>query len=347
MKGLVLYAAFLEGDRLPPYVRYALKTISAQKFPVVLITTASDLWPEDMDFLNQHRITLFSTINRGFDFGMWGRYLHTLPDQTRDELDRLVLINDSVVYFRNVLPGFIDSAERQDADVIGLSSNNDYGYHLQSYFLYIKKAALPFVLDRITVNDVALDYWDTVITQEVGLSYALKENGFALAHLCSTKGPFDFSYEEFIRSGGGFIKRKLLEKRFSFGQALHFLQRARHAYGLDYRNMILEHGSMDPSFSPAWLQTRSPVTRRQQLKKWLPVAVHRAWTFISDATIIASALLAGWLIAGEVVSLRMALTTITSATLLYIARDKLRTVIHARAVSPRLQSTRPEGKTRC
>lgn len=78
MKTKVLYASYVKGNNIPYYVRYALKALSALNISVVYLTNQRDLDVDAIDFLKQQNIELFLTENKGFDFGMWSRYLKSI-----------------------------------------------------------------------------------------------------------------------------------------------------------------------------------------------------------------------------------------------------------------------------
>jgi hypothetical protein len=287
MKGLVLYSSFQKGDVLPGYVRYALARLSETQFRIVLLTTQNNLDEASRRFLAQRDIELFATENRGFDFGMWRRYLEGIPAIERDVYDRIVLMNDSVVYYRNVFRDFFTRAESMDADAVSLSSNKAYGYHLQSFFLYLKSSAIPSFFDHLFSTPEQPDYWNTVVNLEIGLSRRMLAKSLVLKPLFKTKHPVDFSYDEIIRGHGGFVKRKLLESRYTFGQAMFFIRTSRRAFTADYERLILDAADMDSAFDPSWLKTREPFSFAEKCRITALVLLFWMWTLVSNASVIA------------------------------------------------------------
>ena len=331
---LALYSSFQQGRVLPGYVRYALDGLARTGFPVVLITNQDDLDHDSRSFLAARGITLFATENRGFDFGMWRRYLATLPEPDRGALERLVLVNDSVVYFRDVFPAFFERAEGKDADMVSLSSNADFGFHLQSFFLYMKPRAIAAFLEHIFSTDDQGVYWDAVMNMEVGLSREMLRKHLVLEPLFRFDTPFDFSYEKLILMQAGFVKRKLLEKRYTFGQTLYFLRNNRRALDLDYRALILGHGGMDVNFRPEWLVTRQPAGLREKLRRRFWRLLFWGWTLISDATLIAAAVAIGVLVAGQTCHICGAFAGVVGAALLFRGRRLCRKWVAQRSVRP-------------
>ena len=95
MRTKVLYASYVKGNSIPYYVRYALEALSFEECLVVYLTNERELDEESIVFLKQ-KIELFLTENKGFDFGMWNRYLKSISLEERNP-GSLMLINDSVI----------------------------------------------------------------------------------------------------------------------------------------------------------------------------------------------------------------------------------------------------------
>ncbi len=250
----ILYASFQTGESLPGYVKYALESLCSTGYAVAYLTNERDLDPSFHAFLDSHRIELFFTENRGYDFGMWKRYIQYTAKFRREEWERLVLVNDSIVYFQNRFFAFFNAAEESSADVVSLTENDEFAPHLQSFFLYFKTAAISPFCQRLLDEPEGEDFLDTVKRLEVGTSVFLRERGFSLAALFHTERPVLFSYAELIRAKCGFVKRKLLECRWTRSDVFYFFdQNARDALRTDYVAEIERFGSPDRDFDPKWL----------------------------------------------------------------------------------------------
>lgn len=284
--GRVLYSSFQQGTSLPGYVRCALAGLMRTGFDVVLLTTQSELDDESLAFLRDHRIELVATINKGFDFGMWRRYLEGISDEARNSIHRLVLVNDSVVYYRDVFKDLFQQAESRGADAVSISCNRDYGYHLQSFFLYMKPRARDLFYSHIFEQDIPDVYWDVVVRMEIGLTHRMIREHLKVEPLFDYGKPFDYSYEKVVRDGLGFVKRKLLDKRYTFGQTVAFMRHDLRAFNIDYTALILKEGQMDNEFKPEWLKTRPDPDRseRNKMRRWR--FAFWAWIFVSDMTLL-------------------------------------------------------------
>ena len=259
--GRVLYASFQTGPALPGFIRYALASLARTGWPVVLLTNRRELDGDSLNFLARNRIDLFLTENRGFDFGMWRRYLDSIPETVRQTWSRLLLINDSVVYFRDVLPGFLAQAEAVAADLVSLTANPDYGFHLQSFFLYFKPRALTQLFLHLAETPDSATYDEAVKNMEIGLSRRMLQAGLTLAPLFQPPQHIHFSYETLIRTSAGFVKRRFMEKRLGIPEMLYFWKNgAGRVLDTDFARLIREAGNPDPAFRAEWLRTRPDPT---------------------------------------------------------------------------------------
>ena len=112
---------------------------------------------------------------------------------------------------------FFERAEKSNADVVSLTSNDEFAPHLQSFFLYMKPAALGVFFLHIFETPEQIEFYDVTRKLEVGLSEKFTEAEVLMESLYHTERPVFFAYDELISQGAGFIKRKLLERRFCFG----------------------------------------------------------------------------------------------------------------------------------
>ena len=175
---VALYASYQIGKDLPGYVQYALRHLAATDFHVVLLTNDRELSEDAYKFIADNDIELFLTRNHGFDFGMWHRYLKLKVNspaangaqEAMGNLDRLLVLNDSIVYFQNNFEKFFAEAEKSSADVISLTSSNEIYPHLQSFFLYMKQPALGAFFMHLFETPEQEDFMSTVRHMEVGLS---------------------------------------------------------------------------------------------------------------------------------------------------------------------------------
>jgi lipopolysaccharide biosynthesis protein len=274
-KKIALYASYQTGKDLPGYVRFALRHLAATDFHVVLLTNDRELSEETYKFIADNDIELFFTQNHGFDFGMWHRYLKLkvnnptagVAQESMGNLDRLLVLNDSIVYFQNNFEKFFAEAEKSTADVVSLTSSNEIYPHLQSFFLYMKQPALGAFFMHLFETPEQEDFLSTVRHMEIGLSEKFVEAEVRMEALYPTEGKALFSARELIEQGAGFIKRKLLQRRFNFDEKVYFIRMgAKDVLNTDYAAIVKQAG-LAHDFKEEWLPTAvdSPLRHKADL----------------------------------------------------------------------------------
>ena len=255
---LILYASYQTEPVLPGYVRFALQHLSETPFRVVLLANKRELSADTKQFLDDNGIHLYLTENHGFDFGMWRRFLKDLAEgkgsfTTLSGINRLLLMNDSIIYYRNRFQYFMERAEQSGADAISLTENNEIRHHLQSYFLYLKPEALGAFFMHLLETPEQEKYYDVVHRLEIGTAQAFEDADVRTEALYPTQQNVLFAYPELIAAGAGFVKRRLLEHRFDITEKAHFIRhKAIGSLNADYRKLIVESG-MAEDFKEEWL----------------------------------------------------------------------------------------------
>ena len=286
---VILYASYQTGETLPGYVKFALKHLAETDFTVVLLTNKRPLSAETMSFLEDNGIKLYLTENHGFDFGMWRRFLKDLANGRNDlvefdSITRLLLTNDSIVYFQNNFADFIRRAESSTADVVSLTQNDEIRPHLQSFFLYLKQEALGAFYLHLLETPEQETFYDVVHRLEIGLANVFDEAEIKTASLYSTHLPAMFAYPELIAQGGGFIKRKLLQCRFNFKEKVHFIRHGAYkALNANYHKMVVDAG-LAPDFKKEWLPKHVGSSTTQAIDKiWQKAFYKVGWPLLRTA----------------------------------------------------------------
>lgn len=262
---IALYASYQTGEEIPGYVRYALAHLAKTDFKVVLLTNERTLSQASYEFLADNGIELFLTQNHGFDFGMWKRYLHmqAISNSENENIERLLLINDSVVYYQDKFEEYFEQAEKSHADVVSLTSNDEFAPHLQSFFLYMKPAALGVFFMHLFETPEQENFYDVTRRLEVALSEKFGEADVKMESLYHTERPVFFAYKELIEQGAGFVKRKLLQRRFSYEEKKHFVRY--HAYDALNENYLalIKKAGFAPDFKAEWFPRpcENPIAR--------------------------------------------------------------------------------------
>ena len=286
---VILYASYQTEEKLPGYVRFALKHLAETDFTVILLTNKRPLSAETMSFLEDNEIKLYLTENHGFDFGMWRSFLKDLANGRNNlvefnSITRLLLVNDSIVYFQNNFADFIRRAEASTADVVSLTQNDEVRPHLQSFFLYLKQEALGAFYLHLLETPEQETFYDVVNRLEIGMASVFEEAEIKTASLYSTHLPAMFAYPELIAQGGGFIKRKLLQCRFDFKEKVHFIRHGAYkALNADYHKMVIDAG-LASDFKKEWLPKHVGSSTTQAIDKiWQKAFYKVGWPVLRAA----------------------------------------------------------------
>lgn len=286
---VILYASYQTGETLPGYVKFALKHLAETDFTVILLTNKRPLSAETMAFLEDNEIKLYLTENHGFDFGMWRRFLKDIANGRSNlvefnSITRLLLLNDSIVYFQNNFAEFIRRAEASTADVVSLTQNDEVRPHLQSFFLYLKQEALGAFYLHLLETPEQETFYDVVNRLEIGMASVFEEAEIKTASLYSTHLPAMFAYPELIAQGGGFIKRKLLQCRFDFKEKVHFIRHGAYkALNADYHKMVIDAG-LASDFKKEWLPKHVGSSTTQAIDKiWQKAFYKVGWPVLRTA----------------------------------------------------------------
>ncbi len=139
---VALFVTHAPGGRLKPHVPHYLRALCSHGVaPVLIVATDEEFCGCDGDLLASLD-GLYVRQNAGYDFAAWAHVLRENPKFLATDL--LYLINDSTIgplnerKFEDVL----SSVRASRSDVIGLTDSYERGWHIQSYFIALKRAAL-------------------------------------------------------------------------------------------------------------------------------------------------------------------------------------------------------------
>ncbi len=157
--------------------------------------------------------------NRGYDFGAWAHALHIVPALYGAET--LYIVNDSVFGPRDEasFATMIERVRASRGDLVGLTQTLERGWHIQSYFMAVKRSLLASYAFQFFVNDIrVLPSKDSIIdTYEVPLAKRVRESGFEVDVLFPVeegRNPTLFAWRRLIAADYPFVKLLLLRGGF-------------------------------------------------------------------------------------------------------------------------------------
>jgi lipopolysaccharide biosynthesis protein len=227
---LCLFVTFSEHTEIKSYVASHIRSFVEKNVDVVLIINTENF---DQPIKNiasiPEGVAICVRENMGFDFGAWSQVMNEL---NFDHLDRLYWVNDSIYGPLNdeSFNELIDKIRSSKSDFIGLTFNNKYFFHLQSYFLVFNKKILNcdefFIymknIMQLPVKSMVIEFYEVRLTQ------FLKNLGFGCESIYELKEKrgenivYKFP-RELVEVGFPYAKTRLVKDNQDQGLAAEFL----------------------------------------------------------------------------------------------------------------------------
>ncbi|MEO5572125.1 MAG: hypothetical protein ABIT08_09265 [Bacteroidia bacterium] len=212
MTSVCFFSSYFKGDSIPFYVKIYLDELKRHFSQIVLLTNQKHLAERELKYLSESNFQIRYYKNEGYDFGMWFKAFNEFPVH---DYDRIALVNDSCILFKR-LDKFFEWIEKSDFDVYGMTDSNAISYHLQSYFLVLKKASIIQVKNYFNEQNIKENVRDVILQYEVGLSsYLIKMKmrlsaNFKHIDFLSEHNPMLYFSDELIKKGMPLIKKKII-----------------------------------------------------------------------------------------------------------------------------------------
>jgi lipopolysaccharide biosynthesis protein len=178
MNRVAVFAHFDAQNEVKRYILHYLAALRAHCSRVIFVSV-SKLPEQEQAKLRTLCDQVLLKNNRGFDFGMWKYALEHVDLASSDEL---LLVNSSVFGPITPLATVIERMSNDPCDVWAMTDNREHRWHLQSYFLVFKTAALHSAAFQDFWHKVVEfhDKKQVILSYEIGLSTFMEEHGFRL-----------------------------------------------------------------------------------------------------------------------------------------------------------------------
>ena len=177
-----VFAHFDPDGQVHDYVLHHLAALGRAGFAVVFVSNAPRLGTAALERLQPHVALVLHRRNLGYDFAAYRDGLAALGGVTR--FAEVLLANDSVYGPLFDLAPLLRRCDER-ADVWGITDSREHGFHLQSYFLLFRAAALAhpgFAAFWRSVRPVQSRQW-VIRHYEIGLTRTLRQAGLRCAAL--------------------------------------------------------------------------------------------------------------------------------------------------------------------
>ncbi len=209
---ICFFASHFTGDKIPEYTKVYLRELKKHIPEVVLLLSHELSNKDDISFLKEYKIDRLLCGNEGFDFGKWKTAFDKFD---LEPYETIYLVNDSCILFAP-LDSFFAWADKTKAHAVGITHSVSRGYHIQSYFMGLKKEA-AFVLSEMFNKKGVLKTIQEVITEyEVGFAKELTGRGLKMETFMNNGtyqgefSPYYYCVEKHIKEGVPLIKKKIL-----------------------------------------------------------------------------------------------------------------------------------------
>jgi lipopolysaccharide biosynthesis protein len=219
---LCLFVSYSATPCIKPHVAHHIQALKNAGIRVILIIN-TDHTESECDFKEWTSMLdgLFIRENIGFDFGAWSHIYSKIYNNIQP--NRLYLINDSMVgpLTESMFSGMLQKIRASSADMVGLTSNQDPIFHLQSFFLVFSEKIQKnedFInffksLWQLPSKDMVIDFYETRMTRFIeNLGYSAQaiyktnsaptEKSDAVIHSIDALASLNFPY----------IKKSMAEK---------------------------------------------------------------------------------------------------------------------------------------
>jgi lipopolysaccharide biosynthesis protein len=154
---------------------HQLRQLKACGFSVIFVSTSAMNNSDELDELKSLVDVLIIRINVGYDFGSWATGL--MFANYGYGLNRLILLNDSVIGPLVPLGELLSSRTSAENDLWGITANTEILWHVQSYFFCFEKKAidskiLPIFFSKVGVHKHKKSI---IVLYEVGMSLLAKK----------------------------------------------------------------------------------------------------------------------------------------------------------------------------
>ncbi len=178
---------------IPKHVFHQLSSLKELGFSLYVISNCP-ITENDIQSLKKLCFKIVIRDNIGRDFGGYKLGVLDVLDHFRNNLERLMLANDSVFFPVHNPTQMFESVDLQNNDFWGISENHEQYYHVASYLIVFKPSSFN--------HPEFSRYWNSYLEMssrrhsirkgEAGLSKALVKAGLTPGVICSSKTTLEY-----------------------------------------------------------------------------------------------------------------------------------------------------------
>jgi lipopolysaccharide biosynthesis protein len=222
LQELCLFVSYSDKPCIKPHVAHHIRHLTNAKIKTILIINTNDIGhpPTNLEY-SKNLSGLYLRENIGFDFGAWSHIYTKIKENSN--IRRLYFINDSITgpLSESMFNDMILKIRSSNADVVGLTSNEEPFFHLQSFFLAIGSRILKDIqmqshlmsLWQLPNKQMVIDFYETRLTKFFEKNNYSSEVIFPTHDLNNSKTDSTRHFAEtLITRGFPYIKTSILEE---------------------------------------------------------------------------------------------------------------------------------------
>lgn len=206
-----LFVTHSPDGRIKPHVQHYVTALVHEGIDVYLLVAADRPLTDDSRWLSEICRGLLVRENQGLDFAAWAHVMRSY--RVFFDVNILYLINDSLLgpTTQEAFAAVIERIRENPADIVGLTDNFERGWHIQSYFLAIKRKALRAFPFQMFVRDIMSfrDKDEVINNYEVRFAPAMKAAGLSVDQIFKTyseRNPTLYNWRDLLSAGFPFLK---------------------------------------------------------------------------------------------------------------------------------------------
>jgi len=188
MKKLAVFSSFSVDGKISERLVYYLKELKKVCDGIIFIAD-NPLIPTEFDKIKDLVVHAEASRHGEYDFGSYKRgYLYALNNHLLDNVEELIFCNDSCYGPIYPFKTMFDTMNQKHVDFWGICANDDFRYHLQSYFIVFNNCVFNSNVFYEFINSVKKedDRRSVILNYETKLTKLLMQEGFT----CDSYIPF-------------------------------------------------------------------------------------------------------------------------------------------------------------
>jgi glycosyltransferase involved in cell wall biosynthesis len=175
-----IFAGYSKSNKVEDYVIYYLRKLR-EVCEYIIYVSDNELDSNELSKIKKFVDYSICNKHEEYDFGSYKRgYLYLQDQGLLNKYNQLVICNDSCYGPINNFFDKFNQMNLKGLDFWGITSNNEFGDHIQSYFMVFNKSVFLSEIFRDFMGSIKrqINVQEVILKYEVGLTRLLSNNGY-------------------------------------------------------------------------------------------------------------------------------------------------------------------------